>query len=139
MKFRRDATRLFVRLDTGENVHAVLTALAEKEGIAGGYLGALGAVREVELGYYDRSRRDYDRVSISEDLEIASAAGTLSVYRGKPHVHLHAVLSDRQCRAFGGHVFSAEAAATVEVFLSLSDSPIERTPDEETGLALWRV
>jgi len=139
MRYRRDGSRVFVRLEMGDAAHASLTSLMEKEGIRGGFLSALGALRDVELGYYDLQRKDYDRRAFEEEVEIASAHGTLSVLDGKPHVHLHAVVSDRECRAFGGHVFRATAAATVEVLLHVSEEPIERTPDEATGLALWCV
>ncbi len=139
MKYRRDGTRVFVRLETGESVHGALSELLEKERIVGGFVTGLGAVSEAVLGYYDRARKDYDRVEFPEEMEIASAAGTLSLLDGKPHVHLHAVLSDRECQARGGHLFSATAAATVELFIQISENPIERTPDEETGLSLWRV
>lgn len=139
MKYRRDGARLFVRLDRGEDVHETLATLAEREGIGGGFFHALGAVSEVELGYYDLARRDYDRKRIAEEVEIAAANGSLGLLGGKPLVHLHAVVSDRDCRTFGGHVFSAKAAATVEIFIQVSDAPIERTPDEGTGLNLWRV
>ena len=139
MNYRRESQRVFVRLETGEDLHASLLELAEREGITGGAVTALGAVREAVLGYYDLERRDYDRTSVPGEVEIASAAGTLSRLDGKPHLHLHAVLSDRECRAYGGHLFSAKAAATVELFVQVADAPIERTPDEATGLSLWRV
>ncbi len=139
MKYRRQGSRLFIRLEKGEKVHAALRSIAEREGVTGGFVSGLGAVREVELGYYDLARKDYDRKSIAEEVEIASASGTLSLFEGKPHLHLHAVVSDRECRAYGGHVFSATAAATVEFFVEVSETPIERTPDAETGLNLWRV
>jgi hypothetical protein len=139
MKYRRDGSRVFVRLDMGEDVHAALVGVAEREGIGGGFVTALGAVRDATLGYYDVERKDYDRRSFSEEMEIASASGTVARLEGKPYFHLHAVLSDRQCRAFGGHLFSAKAAATVEVQITISATPIERTPDEATGLKLWRV
>lgn len=139
MKYRRQGSQVFVRLERGEDVHASLTELARREGIQGGFVTALGAVSDVELGHYDLERRDYDRRGLDEELEIGSASGTLSLLEGKPHVHLHAVLSDREFRAFAGHLFSAKVAATVEMMVHVSDRPIERTPDEETGLNLWRV
>ena len=139
MKYRRESQRLFIRLETGEDLHASVLELAERERIGGGAVMALGAVRDAVLGYYDLERHDYDRTAVPGEVEIASAGGTLSRLDGKPHLHLHAVLSDRECRAYGGHLFSAKAAATVELFVQISDEPIERTPDEATGLSLWRV
>lgn len=139
MEYRRESHRLFIRLETGEDLHAAVAELAQREAIGGGFISALGAVRDAVLGFYDLERREYDRRSFDEEMEIAAANGTLSRLDGKPHLHLHAVLSDRACRAFGGHLFAAKAAATVELFVRVAERPIERTPDVATGLSLWRV
>jgi predicted DNA-binding protein with PD1-like motif len=139
MKYRRESNQIFARLETGDDLHASVAELATRESIGGGFISALGAVRDAVLGYYDLDRREYVRRFFEEELEVASGNGTLSRLDGKPHLHLHAVLSDRECRAYGGHLFSAKAAATVELFVQVSPKPIERTPDEATGLSLWRV
>lgn len=139
MKYRREAQRVFARLETGDDVHASLAQIAEREGIGGGFVTALGAVRDSVLGSYDLDRKEYERTHFPDEMELASANGTISRHEGTPHLHLHAVLSDRRCRAFGGHLFSAKVAATLEVFVQIADGVIERTPDEASGLALWRV
>lgn len=139
MKYRREGSRVFVRLEKGDPVHASLTALMETEEVRGGFFHALGAISDIELGHYNLERKDYDRREFPGEFELATANGSLSLLEGKPHVHLHAVVSDRECRSFGGHVFRATAAATVEVLIHISEEPIERTPDDETGLSLWRV
>lgn len=139
MKYRRESQRVFIRLETGEDLHRSVLELAEREGITGGAVTALGAVRDVVLGYYNLERRDYDRTTVPGEVELASAVGTLSRLDGNPHLHLHAVVSSRDGRTYGGHLFSAKVAATVELFVHVADAPIERTPDEATGLSLWRV
>jgi uncharacterized protein len=139
MKYRREGDRIFVRLETGDEVHPSLVALAERERVSGGWLSAIGAASDVELGYYDLARKEYLRTPVDGDVEIASAAGTLGIVDGKPFVHLHAVVSDRQCATRGGHLFRAIAGATLELVLIVAERPIERTLDESTGLNLWRV
>jgi hypothetical protein len=139
MKSRQDGSRIFIRLETGEEVLSSLAAIAERHGLGGGWFNGIGAARDVELGYYDLERRDYDRTRVEGEVEIASAAGPLSILDGKPHIHLHAVVSDRQCVPRAGHLFRAVAAATVEFVLLAAERPIERTKDEATGLNLWRV
>jgi predicted DNA-binding protein with PD1-like motif len=139
MKWRREGARVFIRLEIGDEVHSSIIEIAERERISGGWLSGVGAVSEVELGYYDLERKDYDRVRLEGDVEIASASGTLGLVDGKPFVHLHGVFSDRDCVTRGGHLFRAVAGATVEFVLFASETPIERTRDEETGLNLWRV
>lgn len=139
MKWRREGSRVFIRLDMGDEVHPSLVQIAERERIFGGWLSGIGAASEVELGYYDLERKDYDRLQMEGDVEIASASGTLGLVDGKPFVHLHAVVSDRRCETRGGHLFRAVAAATLEFVIFVADKPIERTRDEETALNLWRV
>lgn len=139
MKWRREGSRVFIRLKTGDEVHPSLVEIAARERASGGWLSGIGAASEVELGYYDLERRDYDRLQVEGDVEIASASGTLGLVDGKPFVHLHAVVSDRQCVTRGGHLFRAVTAATLEFVLLVAEAPIERTRDDVTGLNLWRV
>jgi predicted DNA-binding protein with PD1-like motif len=130
---------VFIRLEMGEEVHPSLIEIAERERIFGGWLSGIGAAHEVELGYYDLERRDYDRLHVEGDVEIASASGNLGLVDGKPFVHLHAVVSDRECATRSGHLFRAVTSATLEFVLLVSETAIERTRDEATALNLWRV
>jgi predicted DNA-binding protein with PD1-like motif len=139
VKWRREGSRIFIRLELGDEVHPSLAEVASREGVSGGWLSGIGAASEVELGYYNLDRKDYDRTPIEGDVELASASGSLGLVDGKPFVHLHAVVSDRECATRGGHLFRAVATATLEFVLLVAESPIERTRDEETGLNLWRV
>ena len=139
MKSRREGSRIFIRLETGDDVLKSLAEVAARYGVSGGWFNGIGAASDVELGYYDLERRDYDRTAVPGEVEIASVAGPLSLLNGERHVHLHAVVSDRRCVPRAGHLFRAVAAATVEFVLLLAEAPIERTKDDETGLNLWRV
>jgi uncharacterized protein len=139
MNSRREGNRIFVRLETGEEVHPSLEALAAREGVAGGWLSGIGAASEVELGFYNLSRRDYDRVRVEGEVEVASASGSVGRVEGKPFVHIHAVVSNPTGAAQGGHLFRAVAAATLEFVIFVAAEPIERTMDDATGLKLWRV
>lgn len=139
MKSRREGSRIFIRLETGDDVHASLASAAEEHGVESGWFSGIGAANGVELGYYDLERKDYDRWEAAGDVEFASASGSLGLKDGKPFVHLHAVVSDRNCVTHGGHLFRATTGATLEFVLLVGAAPIERTPDEATGLYLWRV
>jgi|SRR5687768_18512392 len=139
MKSRREGSRVFIRLETGDDVHASLTAAAAEHGVTSGWFNGIGAASGVELGYYDLARKDYHRWEVAGDVEFASAAGSLGLLDGKPFVHLHAVVSDRDCVTHGGHLFRATTGATLEFVLLVGEGAIERTFDEATGLNLWRV
>ena len=139
MKWRREGSRIFIRLELGDEVHSSLAEVASREAASGGWFSGIGAASEVELGYYNLDRKDYDRMLIAGDVEVASASGSLGLVDGKPFVHLHVVVSDRTGMTRGGHLFRAMTSATLEFVLLVADGPIERTRDEETGLNLWRV
>lgn len=139
MKSRREGDRIFIRLETGDDVHSSLVEAAAEHGVGSGWLNGIGAARDVELGYYDLDRRDYDRTAVEGEVEVASASGSLGLLEGKPFVHLHAVVSDRACMTRGGHLFRAVTAATLEFVLFVGEETVERTFDEATGLNLWRV
>jgi predicted DNA-binding protein with PD1-like motif len=139
MKSRKEGSRIFIRLEMGDEVHSSLAEVATRYGVSGGWFNGIGAAKSVELGYYDLERKDYDRTKIAGEVEIAPASGSLGLVDGKPFVHLHAVVSDRQCVPRAGHLFSAVTAATLEFVLFVAEEPIERTRDEATGLNLWRV
>ena len=139
MKWRREGSRIFIRLELGDEIHSSLAEVASREAASGGWFSGIGAASEVELGYYSLERKDYDRTLVAGDVEIASASGSLGLVDGKPFVHLHAVVSDRTGVTRGGHLFRAVTGATLEFVLLIAERPIERTRDEETGLNLWRV
>lgn len=139
MKSRREGSRIFIRLELGDDVLESLTTAAEEHGVASGWLNGIGAANGVELGYYDLERKDYTRWEGAGDVEFASASGSLGLRDGKAFVHLHAVVSDRDCVTHGGHLLRATTGATLEFVLLVGEAPIERTADEATGLYLWRV
>lgn len=139
MKFRREGSRIFIRLELGDEVHSSLTEVATREAVSGGWFSGIGKASDVELGYYNLERKDYDRTPVAGDVEVASVTGSLGLVDGKPFVHLHAVVSDPTGVTRGGHLFRAVTSATLEFVLLVADGPIERTSDEETGLNLWRV
>ena len=139
MNWRREGDRIFIRLQRGDDVLGSLAAIADENGIFGGWLNGIGAARDVELGYYDVERREYARTEIDGDVEVASASGSIGRVDGAPFIDLHAVVTDRNCVPRAGHLFRATTTATLEFVLIVADAPIARTFDEDTGLKLWRV
>ena len=66
-------------------------------------------------------------------MELVSLTGNLAMLKGEPSAHCHAVISDREMRTFGGHLFSAVTSITVEIFLQVYEGEIERRHDPNTG------
>ena len=134
MKIRRNETGFLVVLDVGDEVIASLKRLADAERIGAASFTAIGAVRDVVLGYIDLESKTYLRRELGpESMELVSAIGNLARLDGEPVVHCHATVGDREMRVYGGHLFQAVASVTVEIFLRVYDGEINRRFDPESG------
>lgn len=136
-----DGQRTFVVvLDTGDEVMACLTRLAEHEGVSAAQVTAIGAFRAAVLGFFDWERKDYDRIPVEEQTELLSLLGDVGLEdSGKPALHLHAVLGRRDGSTLGGHLLEAHVRPTLEVIITESPAHLHRRKDEETGLTLIRL
>jgi predicted DNA-binding protein with PD1-like motif len=122
--------------DKGDEFVAVLTEFAKNNKLGGSHFTAIGAFRDVTLGYFDRQRKDYKKIPVEEQVEVLSLVGDIAVTEGAPTVHAHAVVGMSDGTAHGGHVLAAHVWPTLEVVLSESPRHLCRKTDEETGLAL---
>jgi len=122
--------------DKGDEVVNELTAFARAERLGAAHFTAIGAFSEVTLGYFDRRRKDYKRMAVSEQVEVLSLIGDVALDKGAPKVHAHVVvgLSDGQTR--GGHLLSARVWPTLEVILVESPAYLRKRHDPDSGLAL---
>ncbi|MEL6822163.1 MAG: PPC domain-containing DNA-binding protein, partial [Calditrichota bacterium] len=66
-------------------------------------VSAIGAVKDVELGYYRLADKTYIRKQFPEITELVSFSGNLSWIDDKPFLHAHASLSDSSFNMVGGH------------------------------------
>jgi predicted DNA-binding protein with PD1-like motif len=134
MKIRRNETGFLVVLDAGDEMIASLRKLAEAERIGEASFTAIGAVRDVVLGYIALETKSYLRRELGTDsMELVSAIGNLARLDGEPVVHCHATVGDREMRVYGGHLFQAVASVTVEIFLRVYDGEITRRYDPASG------
>jgi len=136
MKVFENTDGFLLRLARGEEIHATLTRFAADRGIRGAWVSGLGAVRDVELGFYHLETRSYDRQVIDEEMEILSLTGNLSLLDGRPFLHAHVSLMRADFSVAGGHLFRGTVAATGEFSLHQTDLRLERRMDEEIGLPL---
>ena len=134
----RSGTCWLIRLDRGEEVISVLTRLCRDRGIECARLSGIGAVKDAELGYYDLAELSYVTRTIPDICELVSLQGNVALVDGKPFVHAHASLGNRNLELLGGHLAKATVAVTVEVFLETFEPKLERTFDPEVKLNLLR-
>lgn len=134
-----ETTREFVcRLEHGADWRGQIEAFAAEEGVDAAFFSGLGAVQDAEIYFYDQAAEVYDAVTFPEPLEVAACVGNVSLLDGEPFAHTHAVLSRPDGEAVAGHLNSGTVWAG-ELHLRTFDVPLEREPDEETGLDLWNL
>ncbi len=136
MQNRKAAPGYLLRLELGEKFNETLLSFCEKEGINAAHFTAVGAVEQVELGFYDLPSKTYSFRLFTTPMELVSMTGNISLVEGKPFIHAHGVFSDEKFATFGGHVKDAIAGPTIEIFLTSLEGEISRKMDEEMGLKL---
>ena len=122
--------------NTGDQVVSALKGLAEEQHLAASHFTAIGAFKNVTLGYFDWEKKDYIKIPIHEQVEVLSLVGDVTISDGKPNIHAHVVLGRRDGSTCGGHLIEAEVRPTLEVILTESPAHLERRFDKEAGLAL---
>src|SRR3954454_1121836 len=125
--------------ETGEEVMANLIDFARREAIAAASFQAIGAFREVTLGYFDWDRKDYKKIPVNEQVEVLSLLGDVALKDGVPKVHAHVVVGRSDGTTMGGHLIEARVRPTLEVILTESPAHLRKHHDPESGLALIRV
>jgi predicted DNA-binding protein with PD1-like motif len=129
-----------VIFDTGDEVASGLLAFAREQRLSGSHLTAIGAFRDVTLGYFDWQTKDYKKILVREQVEVLSLVGDIALKEdGTPQLHAHVVVGKSDGSAWGGHLVEAHVRPTLEVIVVESPEHLRRKHDPETGLALIRV
>jgi predicted DNA-binding protein with PD1-like motif len=137
----QDGRRTFaVVFDTGDEVTAGLLEFARQRAIAGAYFTAIGALRDVTLGYWRWETKDYERIPLREQVEVLSLAGNVALAPdGAPKVHAHVVVGKADGTAHGGHLLEGHVRPTLEVVLVELPERLRRRIDPGTRLPLLDV
>jgi uncharacterized protein len=125
-----------VVFDKDDEVVSGLLALAKEKGLAGSHFTAIGALSDVTLGFFDWEKKDYQKLQISQQVEVLSLIGDIALNKGEPKVHAHVVVSKSDGTAHGGHLMEAHVRPTLEVIVVESPEHLIRKTNDETGLAL---
>ncbi len=136
MYFKKTRIGYVVRLKRGEEIIETLTSFARKRQIKAAFVIGLGAVREVEMGYFDTDKKEYLHKNFPQEFEISTLVGNFTVVEKSPFLHAHLTISNPQCEAFAGHLFRATISGTGEFLILDLGVKIERKLDKETGLKL---
>jgi hypothetical protein len=122
---------------TGDEVASGLAGFAKDHQLAGAHFTAIGALKDVTLGYFDWQKKDYEKIPVEEQVEVLALVGDVSLdAHGKPMVHAHLVVGRSDGTTRGGHLLEAHVRPTLEVVLIESPTHLRRRFDAESGLAL---
>lgn len=127
---------MLVVLERGEKIVKSLTTLVTEQQIHGGQIVGVGALKDVELGYYELEKQTYLRQSfLDEDFELLALSGNISLKDNAPFIHVHTVLGKRDFSTFGGHLFEGVVAVTAEITIVPLGKMPKRTMSQ-LGIAL---
>lgn len=113
---------------------ASLVNFLQRHAVASGALSGIGALTDIELGFFRRRDSSYTRRVMNGEWELLSLAGNVSRSGGEPFVHAHVVLGDEGYRTTGGHLFRAVVTVTAEIVVHTWRAEIERMRDPAVGV-----
>lgn len=135
MQYIVDENKAFIRIDKDEDLFSNILTVANEENWVAAHISGIGALKDVELGYYRLDKKEYDRAKYSDIVELLSLDGNLSFKSGERFLHLHAVLGNANFQCFGGHLFKATVGVTCEVNVRIFNAETVREMNKDIGLA----
>ena len=123
-------------LATGDEAIASLTSFAREQQLHTSQFTAIGAFSSAVVAYFDWEKKDYRKIPISEQVEVLSLLGDITIEQDGPKIHAHVVLGQQDASARGGHLSSGHVRPTLEIVLTESPRYLRRRFDAESGLAL---
>ena len=138
--FESHGQRIFALIfETGDEVLKCLQSFVKTEKICAAQMTAIGAFSDLVLKYFDWERKEYLRIPVTEQVEVASLIGDVAQdTNGEPTLHLHLVIGKRDGSAMAGHLGEAHVRPTLEVILTESPTHLRKVMDPQSGLALIR-
>lgn len=122
--------------DPGDEVVRTLTDWCGEQRVTAARFTAIGAFRDVTLGWFDWQSKQYREIEIADQVEALTLNGDVAVNEGEPAVHAHVVVGDRGGNAHGGHLLAGHVRPTLELILDEPPAHLCKRYDPESGLAL---
>ena len=123
----------------GDEVVSGLSDWMKRENIHGAHLSAIGALSSAMFGWFDKDQRAYLNIPVEEQVECISLNGDIGVVEGKPALHVHGCVAQRDGSVKGGHLLKAAVFPTLEMFVTEAQVPLPKKEDPETTLELFKL
>ncbi len=121
----------------GDEVMSGLSDWMKREHVSGAHLTAIGAYSSALFGWFDKGQKAYRNIPIDEQVECVGLIGDIGLVDGKPALHVHGSVANRDGTVRGGHLLSAVASPTLEVFVTETGIPLHKRQDPATTLELF--
>ena len=137
MEVKQSGQNFLVYIQKDEPVMETLTSICKNNEIINGQISGIGAVKEIEIGAYDLDSKTYLRKQYTENHELISFQGNITLKDGTPFIHAHIIIGNHDLRTRGGHLFEMKVAVVGEFIIRKIDSNAHRELDDNIGLAVW--
>lgn len=116
-----------------------LQDFVDRENVSAAQFSAIGAFSDAVLNYFDWQKKDYKKIPVDEQVEVAALNGDVALAPdGSRTVHVHTVLGRSDGMALAGHLAEAHVRPTLEIVLTQSPAHLHKRHDPSSGLALIR-
>lgn len=108
---------VFFRFEDGEDfIHTLVQTLKENNLDSLVVISGIGMLKDFEIGWYNLSKRQYEKEMISVPHELIHISGNVSLKSDFPFPHLHVALAGPSRSAVGGHLLGGTVCNTTELF-----------------------
>lgn len=119
-------------LRQGDSIIEELELLAQKENIPSANFTGMGFVN-MTFGFYDFKAKKFNPKEFN-DVEMTSMHGTIAWQDGKPSIHAHGTVADKEFKAYGGHILSGTVGTgSVEILIIVHNKKFERIKEKSLG------
>ena len=125
MLYEQDENTFMIHVQQDEPIMSTLTQFCKDHEIINGQISGIGAIKEIELGAYDLTSKEYIIKHFNEIWELTSFQGNIQLKVGEPFIHAHINISDHSMNVKGGHLFEATVAAVGEFVLKKINTSVK--------------
>ncbi|MBJ46659.1 MAG: hypothetical protein CMB59_02040 [Euryarchaeota archaeon] len=120
MEWTRSGEDLFVRIDSGDEIHASLQRLADEVGFnAAAITSGIGRTRDTLYGYMNEDGV-YIRRQLDSPSELVSLSGNIARKQdGTAFTHIHCCWSDDDNNVHAGHMFQCVVHVVAEIHIRI--------------------
>ena len=131
----------YVKFDKDTYLLESLTEYAINNKIKTAEISFIGAVQNLNVVYFNQKTKEYEEHFFDGGFEVLSGLGNITLFENKPLVHIHISVSDKDGKAFGGHLVNGTKIWLIEAIIKqqtfIGKNYINRYFDEELCLNVW--